>query len=108
MPKSTENTDPDTPMSLNMVEAMRRSWANGAAIRVIRGKGAGWAGRPCVGLRYDGLYEIVDEEMHKNAKGGCYVRFKLERKEGQVPLDALTMRPRAQEVRDEERVKEGY
>ena len=42
---------------------------------------------PRVGIRYDGLYKIVERKMRKNHKGGLYMRFKLEREEGQAEID---------------------
>lgn len=109
MPGSVTNEDPVNLPGEAATEAMRLSWHNDKDIRVIRGSGAGWAGRPSVGLRYDGLYKITDERMGKNSKGGLFVQFKLERNvTGQPALSTVTSRPTGQEKLDEALVKNGY
>ena len=110
MPGSVENEDPDQLLekSRRAAEAMRVTHTNAQPIRVLRGAGAGWSGSPTVGLRYDGLYQITDEEVKHNEKGGLYVRFKLERLGGQPELRSVTRRPTQQEIADEERIKDGY
>jgi hypothetical protein len=108
MPNSATNTSPTSYLAHTDVEAMRLSWDANRSIRVIRGKSAGWPGRPVIGLRYDGLYRITDEEQLLNPQGGLYMRFRLERLPGQGALEGVRSRPTAGEVRQEELVKLGY
>jgi hypothetical protein len=109
MPGSTEHANPNTLVDDCPAEAMRLTQTLGKPIRVIRGSGAGWAGAPAVGLRYDGLYQITGEEMRHNAKGGLYVRFRLERpRTGQPALDTARAHPTSAEREDEVKVKDGY
>ena len=109
MPGSTTNADPNRIADTAATEAMQLSRSLNRPIRVLRGKGAGWNGRPSVGIRYDGLYRITDEETGYNSKGGLFVRFKLERlPNGQPPLRSVTRRPNEEERLAEARVKDGY
>lgn len=62
--------------------------------------------RPFVGMRYDGLYRVVSVRLPKNANGGLYEQFKLERLQGHADIDV--QRPTAKERRDEERIRLGY
>jgi hypothetical protein len=109
MPGSIEHNDANALKDDRPAEALRLTQTLGKPIRVIRGSGAGWPGRPVVGLRYDGLYQVNGEETRYNSKGGRYVRFRLQRMQGgQTPLAAVTARPNTQERLDEAEVKKGY
>lgn len=67
------------------------------SIRVLRTAGSSWKGAPSVGIRYDGLYTILAEEILENHKGGAYLAFMLKRIAGQVDID--TSRPsRAEKI----------
>jgi len=107
-PRSAESTDPNAVPSPHKIEAMTLSYTENRDIRVLRSKGAGWHGRPVIGLRYDGLYRIVSVGYKKNKKGGLYASFKLERRPGQTPLNAVRARPTAQEMSDEKEIRDYY
>ena len=59
-----------------------------------------------MGIRYDGLYAVVEEKVRKNCKGGAYVRFLLEREDGQERIEKW--RPSSKERREFEKVVDGY
>ncbi|KAL8742430.1 MAG: hypothetical protein Q9190_005080 [Brigantiaea leucoxantha] len=100
------NTDPETPKISNATKTLRRNLDTGNAVRVLRSSQGGWAGRPSVGIRYDGLYAVVEEKVRKNCKGGAYVRFLLEREDGQERIEKW--RPSSKERREFEKVVDGY
>lgn len=110
---SHENTDPKNPApSTTATSALQASLRTQNPVRVLRAAGAGsgkskksW--RPTVGIRYDGLYRVVATALRTNVKGGLYEQFKLERIEGQPPLDTKS-RPTAGEIRDYEKRDQGY
>jgi hypothetical protein len=112
--RSHENTDPKKPYpSSNATLALKASQRLGKPIRVLRAAGFGSSKssaatlRPTVGIRYDGLYHVV--QLRINMNGGLYEQFKLERLEGQRPLsDFVKSRPTAQEVQDFDRREDGY
>lgn len=52
-------------------------------LRSAKGKSL-WA--PETGIRYDGLYRIMEEKVRRNWEGERYVLFRLERMEGQGVL----------------------
>ncbi|EMC93824.1 hypothetical protein BAUCODRAFT_74823 [Baudoinia panamericana UAMH 10762] len=104
---SHKNTDPrkaadSTPGML----ALKRSLQTRKPVRVLRT----WTGKsryvPYCGLRYDGLYTVVTQDTPKNAKGGMYEQFALERLGGQPEIDQG--RPNAKEMRDYARIANGY
>ncbi|EJT79924.1 hypothetical protein GGTG_05006 [Gaeumannomyces tritici R3-111a-1] len=76
---SHENEDPvehhDSDATKVLLHSLERS---DRPVRVLRRKnGNHWA--PQFGLRYDGLYRVVNCRTAKNGKGGVYRQFKLER-----------------------------
>lgn len=88
---SHNNTIPDVPHISFSTKWMQRSMGNGWPVRVLRSEKSKWSHAPAVGYRYDGLYDIMKEEVRLNSKGGAYVRFKLKRQSGQAEID--TSRP---------------
>ena len=103
---SHDNLDKDNPIVTHATKGLQRSYTERRAIRVLRNAGGDAAYSPAVGLRYDGLYRIVDREIKKNYKGGAYLRFKLVREGNQAKID-LT-RPNARERGVFERLKAEY
>lgn len=59
--------------------ALRRSITTRKPVRVLRSSGGKWAGCPKVGLRYDGLYRVIEEKTLRNKLGGGYAQFTLKR-----------------------------
>lgn len=84
---SHSNEDSVNPVLSHATKALKRSNAERRSIRVLRGSGGSKKFCPSVGLRYDGLYHIVSEEVRKNMNGGAYIRFKMVRDGGQVDID---------------------
>lgn len=78
------------------------------SIRVFRSASRRSHYSPSVGMRYDGLYRIVQEEhpAQLNANGGLYIRFILQREPGQEALASICARsPSIQQVRDYRRIR---
>ena len=88
---SHTNEDPVNPIISHNTKGLMRSRIDHRKIRVLRKAGGSWKHAPSAGLRYDGLYRITGEETMKNALGGAYKRFILQRCPGQAPID--TSRP---------------
>ena len=106
---SHENTDPLRPTDKTSgTECLHVSRRTGKPVRVLRSASGQSRFAPSAGLRYDGLYTVVDHRLKKNDKGGVYEQFKLERQPNQVDLESLVRRPDARERRDLERVSNGY
>ena len=106
---SHDNADPnEVKPSSGGTKALQASLRSNRPVRVLRKKGgARWS--PTEGIRYDGLYHVVSSDTPKNANGGLYERFKLVRLAGQTPLDEIIRsRPTSQEVRDCDRISQGY
>ena len=101
---SHENEDKDTPILSHSTKGLIQSRIDNRKIRVLRKAGGTSKYSPSAGLRYDGLYQIVGEEIMRNAKGGAYKRFILQRCPGQAPID--TSRPTEAEKRCLQRWKE--
>ena len=75
--------------------ALHQSRLSGKPVRVLRSSTGKSQYAPRCGLRYDGLYRVVTVNHPKNAKGGLYEQFGLERLGGQAEIDVL--RPNARE-----------
>lgn len=86
--------------------ALRRNLESGRPVRVLRSSAGEWRGRPSVGVRYDGLYRVVEETVVRGEGEERYARFLLEREAGQAGIERG--RPNGRERRDFERVVEGY
>lgn len=104
--KARENTNPKRPNVSGSTGAMQRSHRLREPLRVLRSAGLDSEWAPSVGLRYDGLYLITDVETRHNALGGAYYRFRLERKQGQQPIDRF--RPTMDEKLDNDLIGNGY
>jgi hypothetical protein len=112
--QSHKNTDATKPSpSSNATLALKASQRLGTPVRVFRAAGSP-SNRstasllPIVGIRYDGLYYVMDMRLETNANGGLYELFKLERGDDQAPLSSVVNRPTPQEVEDYHRREEGY
>jgi hypothetical protein len=106
---SHENSKPDSlPPRTAGTEALSISLSSGKAVRVLR-SGAGKSRHaPSVGLRYDGLYRVVDALTPRNSLGGLYEQFKLVRIDGQTSLDECRRAPSGPQVRDYNKINDGF
>ena len=104
--KAKENANRKRPNVSSSTEAMRRSHKFRKPLRVLRSAGLDSKWAPAVGLRYDGLYMITDVEIKHNTLGGAYYRFRLEREEGQRPIDRY--RPNMDEKYYYDLIEKGY
>jgi len=100
---SHDNEDPKNPVLTHATNGMRLAFKKRRPIRVIRTAGSPWKGAPRVGLRYDGLYTILEEKSLKNRNGGAYLAFKLVRDAGQPEI--ITSRPDVAEKKTYDRLK---
>jgi hypothetical protein len=107
---SHDNTDPTRVLhTSNMTRSLHRSIYSRKPVRVLRSSKANSAFAPRSGIRYDGLYRVVDVVRRKNGNGGLYERFKLVRLTGQRPLEEIwRTSPTRQQLADYERIKNGY
>lgn len=105
-PNSHTNTDRDAPPDNKGTDHLRTSLESGRPVRVIRSGTRRRANSPSVGLRYDGLYTVVDCSEATNGRGGLYLRFRMQRCPGQDPIDLS--RPTPEEVQSFNLVKDGY
>ncbi|ROW18196.1 hypothetical protein VPNG_00162 [Cytospora leucostoma] len=99
---SIENRDPLRLANTPAIRHLRRSAATGQPVRVLRSASGGGAHAPGVGIRYDGLYQVVREgPVRFNARGGRYTRFEMRRMAGQTPLATIQAQsPTPQQVHD--------
>lgn len=109
---SVSNTNPlAVTIVSNSTKALQKSLQTRRAVRVLRsaGNGKGHYYAPNVGIRYDGLYIVVEQAEVLNDKGGLYYRFRLQRIEGQESLDNIKARsPTREQVAQERRIKDWY
>lgn len=84
---SLDNTFRDSLIESQGLKTLRTSLATGRPVRVLRGPNDEFRYAPRFGLRYDGLYIVVEERRSHNAKGGLYAVFVLERVKDQDPVD---------------------
>lgn len=101
---SHDNKDPEIPVLTHATKGMQLAHHQRRSVRVLRTAGSPWNGAPRVGIRYDGLYTIVEEMTLENRKGGAYMAFKLVRNEGQPEI--VTSRPTQVEKAAFDRLKE--
>ncbi|KAJ0121049.1 ydg sra domain-containing protein [Diaporthe amygdali] len=101
IPGSADNKDKHSPPDKRGTKCLNVSLQNGNPVRVLRAAN-GTAYAPKVGIRYDGLYQVVRrEENHWNDKGGRFTLFVLQRLAGQESLASIGARsPTAQEITD--------
>lgn len=85
--KSHDNVDSSQAFITPAIRALQQSHRDQRPIRVLRSSGGKAAYSPVKGLRYDGLYRIIDQGLAYNSKGGLYVRFKLVREPNQPDID---------------------
>jgi hypothetical protein len=102
---SLENSSAE-PVTSNKTKALERSIITRKPVRVFRSSQGKWQYVPRAGLRYDGLYTVVDRTIEKNGKGGAYKRFKLERLDEQDEIQSNS--PSQNLISLFERVKDGY
>lgn len=106
---SHENTDPGRLAAVTTgIRSLHASIENQQPVRVLRSHSGASRWAPSKGLRYDGLYKVVSYSTPKNGKGGLYERFRLERIDGQTPLEDCRARPNWQDLRAYERIDNGY
>ena len=104
---SHSNEDPSSPApSTGGTIALQASERTQNPVRVIRTSSGKSAFAPISGLRYDGLYTVVESRYPKNLKGGLYEQFKLVRLDDQPEIDRS--RPTKKENRDYGRIGDGY
>lgn len=104
---SHNNDNPRTPApSSGGTLVLHASLSSGRPIRVLRSRADKSVWAPSVGIRYDGLYRVVEVRYPINRKGGMYEQFKLQREVGQLPIDRT--RPTPNEIRDFEKIALGY
>lgn len=80
------NANPDAPLETNATALLKTSRRTRVLVRVLRSASSGGARQahrlsPAGGLRYDGLYEVVDQAIRHNKLGGAYYQFKLVRRD---------------------------
>ncbi|KAG9246021.1 PUA-like domain-containing protein [Calycina marina] len=116
---SHENDDPSKPLpSSKATKALKASRSSGKPVRVLRSGGSTYSDNPksksssylpSCGLRYDGLYRVVEMRIEMNNKNGAYERFKLERLPNQVSLEEIRREsPTYQQIKDLQDSKVGY
>jgi len=114
---SHDNEDPRAVAHCsNATLSLKQSMRLGTPVRVLRSRGGGGkrdgegkAYVPVCGIRYDGLYQVLDVRRLKNARGGLYERFEMVRMGGQESLESIVMRsPTRKQREDWSRYKDGY
>lgn len=108
---SHENDNPREPAATTTgTQMLHASIESGKPVRVLRTSEGKSRFAPTKGVRYDGLYEVVGltRPLPKNAKGGLYEQFKLVRLPDQTSLDVCKRSPTGQNLRDMDRIKNGY
>lgn len=107
-----KNEDPHEATARATNDSLLESYGNRQPVRVLRSASKGERQRhyaPACGIRYDGLYTVVQVQNRHNAKGGMYQRFKLRRVPGQEDLEDIAARsPSAEQKREFYRLREGY
>lgn len=97
--RSHDNENPREPApSTQGTLALHTSLTTGEPVRVLCAASAKSTWAPFCGLRYDGLYTVVKVSHPRNAKGGLYEQFKLERNAGQEEMEWLKRVPGAREM----------
>lgn len=109
-PGSHNHRNPEVPPSGTAY--LETSLADGGPVRVLRSASSGgsesqWA--PPVGIRYDGLYQIVAVRTQHNQHGGIYKQFELRRLPGQESLESVKSRsPTPLQTQHIKAIKLGY
>ncbi|QSZ30292.1 hypothetical protein DSL72_004814 [Monilinia vaccinii-corymbosi] len=105
-PRAKETNAKEADSLRHGTQCMRQSLASGNPVRVLRNHSCAWKGRPSMGIRYDGLYQVVECETQRNGKGGKFWRFTLTRLPDQDPIKAN--HPSAALMTQFERIKDAY
>lgn len=109
---SHDNEDKDEPAEATSgTKALNKSLETGNPVRVLRSSEGHSFYKPSEGIRYDGLYQVMQKHYPKNLKRGIYEQFELHRLEEddeQRSLEACKRRPTAREMLDYEKSKDGY
>lgn len=106
---SHDNEDPKAiPPTTAGTRALSISLSSGKPVRVLRSYKGKSRFAPSVGLRYDGLYHVVDALTPRNTRGGLYEQFKLVRMEGQTSLEECRRAPSGPQVRDYHKINDGF
>lgn len=71
----------------NASKSLMMSKTSGRPVRLLRASKGNSAFAPKVGIRYDGLYKVMDYSQQETNDGVAYWRFTLERLAGQMPID---------------------
>ena len=106
---SHDNEDSNAPADpTSGTRALHISRRTRNVVRLLRTSAANITYAPIEGLRYDGLYRVVDVTTPRNGRGGLYERFKLVREPDQPALSECMKRPTQQELKDYNRINAGY
>ncbi|KAK3388714.1 PUA-like domain-containing protein [Sordaria brevicollis] len=118
--KSTENASPvSTGETSNATASLLQARKKGTPVRVLRHSGKSTTADsrrsfiyPTVGIRYDGLYKIVDQDIGTNKHGGAIKLFKLVRlpdsdNEG-VSWEDIQKNPTKEQLRQFDKIKDAY
>lgn len=90
----------------NASKSLMMSKKRGRPVRLLRAAKGNSAFAPKVGIRYDGLYTVVDYSQQETNEGVAYWRFTLERVPGQVPIDR--QKPGVEDRREYARMMSKY
>ena len=82
-PKPEEGAASNKRQSTDRTQILRQSLYTQKSVRVIRGASKPNKYAPPVGLRYDGLYTVAEEEVGKTVNGVALAQFKLVRRANQ-------------------------
>jgi hypothetical protein len=99
-------TPSDTSTPTKNTALLQTSYQNGQPLRVLRAVNKQSKYAPKEGIRYDGLYEIVDKEI-LDPKTAMF-RFSLKRIKGQDPMryKGVEIRPSDQELKERMKIRE--
>ncbi|CUS10143.1 unnamed protein product [Tuber aestivum] len=86
----------------NATMSLIKSYQTRKAVRVLRSSKCNSRWAPAVGIRYDGIYRVMNYEIEEDHEGKPYYQFELQRILGQEPIN--TTRPDAKERTDFARV----
>jgi hypothetical protein len=103
---STRGKTMDDVRANKFTKALLRSVQTRKPVRVLRASGSKWKHAPRVGIRYDGVYRVVNSKEVDKGDEGAYMQFKLLRLPGQNPIHLA--RPTATEREQFNRVTDGY
>ncbi|EGO55783.1 hypothetical protein NEUTE1DRAFT_124137 [Neurospora tetrasperma FGSC 2508] len=115
--KSAENADPLRAKTSNATRSLKIALKTHKPVRVLRHAGTTCDPRrspiyPTVGIRYDGLYEVVDQKLGTNKNNGVFKRFKLVRlpdsMNAGVSWEEVQRYPTREQRRQFDQTKDGY